>query len=234
MTMLTAPVAGGVVLAPTQLVQWHSPEPTQYIVTLAQAQRDANAVPWQMPAEGGTAIIPTNIPTIPSGADALMCDIRFGVAGASTRVLFDYPSAGGTFGITADAIELTVRTRKTPSDTLATVVPQVGAMLVEGIATSSEMTWTEAGVTFVANTSRYWTVKPFAKTLRVAVINAAGGEIVTFIGGPPASPTLWRQHVAAAGASVLEVPVPSGAVMVQFQNLAATPTAFLQWVVELS
>jgi hypothetical protein len=234
------PLAGGVFgITQTQLITANSPTPQQWVVTLLQAKSENGTTPWQFTeGQNGTGG-PNNVPRMPVYADTLMCDVRFGAGGVSSRAAFDYPSGGATLGLTCDAFDLSVQMRSTmlgiaSAWTYATLaeIPMVGAFMVPGAPTDSELTWTESPKTLAGvGENAFYTVKPYAKRLRGWVSGSAGTPLLQLVNA--GGSTVWQQPLPGA-AAVIDIPVPCGAQFARFINGTTAMDMYLQWVIELS
>jgi hypothetical protein len=176
-TIMTTQVdAGQFVAQPTQLISARNLQPRQWVITLAQVTRgEEGTTPWQF-SEGGTLLAPTTVPVIPGPSttgQALAVDLRWGAGGASFNTLFDYPLAGGTFGVTADTLDLNVRFRVQPPAPYASLnlVPVIGAFMVPGNETSElPLRWFDNVVGGAPGASpRFWTVKPYSRRVKISI-----------------------------------------------------------------
>jgi hypothetical protein len=231
---------GGWSIDPTQLITANVPQSRQWVVTILQAKTDNGSTPWVFSEGQNVTGGPNNVPAFPEYSDSLMCDIRFGAGGASSRVAFDYPAAGSTLGLTCDSFDLSVQMRSTmmglnaPQFTYPTLadIPMVGAFMVHGIPTDSELTWTETATTIGASQEMWYTVKPYARRLRGWVAGSPGSPTVRFVNS--AGSAFWKQPLPGAPGGFLDMPVPAGAQYVRFVNGTANMEMYLQWVIELS
>lgn len=223
--------ASGIV-KPTQLISARvQGAPRQWVVTLAQVLAPNTESPWFFDGEGTTAFPGVNtIPKFPAGAN-LMVDIRFGTGGVSYRSQFDYPVNGGIFGVTADTLTLSAFFRNAASFpyTVPADVPFVGASMVEGIAASENpITWSE-DPDAIAVGLYVWTVKPYAKRVRIALQGGAAGTYFEFVdeGGT----VLWHQPIAPN--TVVEANVPGSSVILVIGSSGAA-NAYVQWDIGLT
>lgn len=99
----------------TQMVTASLQTPTQLLVSILQATAASNGVtPWQSAEiDGSTSLVALSAPSfnaptppITPGTWVLRCRLRWGIGGASTVALFDYPVAGGKFCVTASELSL--------------------------------------------------------------------------------------------------------------------------------
>lgn len=180
--MLSTDIGGGLVrVQRTQLISARVDEPRQFLVTLAQIATEQGSTPWEASFDGylGTWVPPGlvfNAPAVPSVSvggvfsTVLQCNLRWGAGGVSYTAAFDYPVAGGSFGITADTIDINVgfRGNASPGGIEPERVPVIGAFMVEGVAADPQpLRWAESTRAFAPGEFLWWSVKPYARKLRL-------------------------------------------------------------------
>lgn len=213
----------------TQLVAVTYPEPRQLVVTMRQVSRVANPVtPW-VATQGSPAF---NGPDL-STTTVMRTRVRWGAGGVSFLAFFDYPLAGGVFGLTAESLSVDVTwwdyataSAAPPTFGSADIVPVVGAFLVEGVvADPSPLRYAEDLLALAASpapaSAAVLNVPPYARQLALASnsTNAITLEVAFQTGG---GATIDAQRVTApAGAGarvVLDVPSQACSVLVSNQD----------------
>lgn len=174
--MVTDAQGAGVILRSTQLISARVNAPKQWLVTIAQAARPGQPTPWVASFDGApydnTAIF--GAPVVPQqpGVDIglLQCRVLWGAGGVRYAASFDYPAMGGVFGVTADTLDFNVALRNDGAQTAIAPdqIPVVGAFMVEGRpADPTPLRWLELATSIAVNAGASWSVKPFARKLRV-------------------------------------------------------------------
>jgi hypothetical protein len=212
--MSTQGDAPNIIAQPTQLISARNLQPRQWVITLAQVTKgEDGTTPWQF-AEGNTVgIAGSTAPVIPGPStpgQALTVDLRWGAGGASFNALFDYPLSGGTFGLTADTLDLNVRFRLQPPAPYAALadVPSVGAFMVPGIETSElPLRWFDNAIGGAAAATPYFfTVKPYARRLLINIIANSAGARLHFLDALGNNITVQPLPGPADFAAVYDVP----------------------------
>jgi len=242
------PDGGGnfVVLPQTQLIAARFKVPRQWVVTLMQPVIGLSGVsPWVSTFDGSStypAVAPAlmTAPELPV-ASPMEVHLRWGAGGVIFETKFDYPAAGGTFGVTADTLNLDVSFRGVlPTYNALDLVPVVGAFMVPGIAAdSTPCRWRELGdagtgyTAIAAGEDAFWAVKPYARRLRLASSDIATRYLVEWLDTAGASLWTERVNLAAVGdARIVDVPAQATVVRV-VSNSAAPSTWSLEWAIGL-
>lgn len=240
-------VAGGfAVTNNVQLISERVQFPRQWVITCAPMTRNANpnAYPWYAP-DDGTAVAPPggNVPYQALPAVPYRIRLGWGAGGVRAQSEFDYPVAGGTFALLADTLDLNVVDPVQGSVVLASLddVPWFAAFMVPGApAARGTMRYTDVvSADLSPGDVCLYSCKPFAREVWISNLNAAAAAQryrVRFIDG--AGVALWQTFRALDGDGVPQpIPVPSGCVLMELQNLAAS-AANMQfrpmWNIELS
>jgi hypothetical protein len=235
--------AGQYIVQSTQLISARVKQPREWVVTLLQASKGGHAVgPWEYTEGSATWPADATVPVIPIGAQQRMqVALRWGAGGASFTSKFDYPDAGGAFGITADTLDLNVAFKQPATSTPYTSlddVPMVGAWMVEGRAADpTPLRWREIskGLGGAGATAAFWTVKPWSRKLHVSTGSgtAPAGALLQFLDG--ASALLWEKSLAGASAAIVdvEIDVPAEAVGIKITNGATPAIYYLEWKIGL-
>ena len=242
------PDGGGnfVVIPQTQLIAARFKVPRQWVITLMQPVIGSSGVnPWISTFDGGSvypAVAPAifTAPELPV-ASPMEIHLRWGAGGVMFDTKFDYPAAGGTFGLTADSLNLDVSFRGAlPVYNSLELVPVVGAFMVPGIAADpTPARWRELGdlgtgyTTIVAGEDAFWAVKPYARRLRIASGDIATRYLVEWLDTAGAS--LWSERVNLAGiGDARTLDVPAQATVVRVVSNSATPSTWsLEWAIGL-
>ncbi len=244
--MLTQARASGALvdLVNTQLISARLDVPRQFIITMAQATIPNGTTPWEQNWDGAAAIgsvfTAPGIPTISLSsvtlAFQLQCIMRWAAGGVSYETRFDYPVAGGSFGVTADQLDLNVFIR--PGQQLGIepeIVPVIGAWMVEGQAADpTPMRWAERPIIANAASTHYWSVKPYARKLHIVapLTTLITGQFFAVSGiGATVGLREFRAQEPTAGAGVdTFVDVPAGAEIVSIVNSgSAASTIYAEW-----
>lgn len=226
------PVAGGFRLSDTQLITARWEQARQWIVTLMPATKTNGSTPWISTFDGGTAYPPVapaifTAPEIPGGGAGTepKCHLRWGAGGVAFETRFDYPQHGAIFGVTADSFDLNVFFD--PNGNFTTEVPEFGAFMVPGFAADpTPLHWLEAQRSIAAAPGpghiRYWAVKPWSRTVRVAVTSGlVGNEIqLVFLNTNNITLFLDRFSIESGTGLVHEVEIPATATVLGVQNLS--------------
>lgn len=215
----TIPGAGGFIAQATQLISARVNTPRQWVVTLAQVVPTTPAIsPWPAPADG------TNVTTGfqgPGGiAGLLRCALRWGAGGAAFQTEFDYPLQGVSFGIVADTLDLNVAMGVDPTlYPFATVdaIPIVGGFMVPGHSPDpAPLRWCEpSNAAPGAGASVFWSVKPYARRVRVNVYNAGANSYTIQMSG-------YNRLITGDSDNVYDI--PAGTRFLRFINGAGGPT----------
>lgn len=186
--MNSVDIAGGLVrVEKTQLISARVDAPRQFVVTLQQISTAQGSTPWEASFDGylGTWVPPNlvfNAPAVPSVSvggqfsTVLQCNLRWGAGGVSFTAAFDYPVMGGSFGIVADTMDINVgfRGNALPTGIEPDRVPVIGAFMVEGVAADpTPLRWAESTDAFAPGEFLWWSVKPYARRLRLMLPFAA-------------------------------------------------------------
>lgn len=253
--LATQPGAGGLLAQPTQLISARVDRPRQWVITLAQIVKQSTGTTWAFATPTGNTIgegyktwtPATNNPSVPTVIapafdqdQAMQVELRWGAGGASFVTRFDYPVNGRSFGLTADTVDLSVVFRKPVSTAYpnAGAVPIVGAFMVEGQATDTRpLSWMEAPVNITAAAAfGYWTVKPYARSVRIRW-NGAGNpnDLVGFIDAAGSNITAFQPTVAMmTDPNGVELPVPPSAVGLSYNvGDIQTPAVLVEWSIGL-
>jgi hypothetical protein len=234
----------------TQLISARFDAPRQFIVTVAPAARaDADVLPWSsINIDGGA---PTGFPQTPNNFNAPVVDVlaafgnslrlemRWGAAGAAWVTQFDYPLAGGAFGVTADMLDLNVATTGTANIATLGQLPVVGAFMCAGApAHPQPMRWREIPNQLTASggatPARVWAVKPYARQLSIASFNCQSGVRVDFMSASLVNTFQTYRFGQASPIGFLQVvDVPANAAIVKVTNLDATNVCdvSLDWLI---
>jgi len=235
------------VVTDTQLLSARHDRARQWVITLMQPVTGRSGVnPWVTTFDGTTPYPPgTGImtaPVLPVGT-SLQCLLRWGAGGIAFSTRFDYPLAGGTFGVTGDTLDLSVTYRgAAPVYNAEDLVPVVGGFMVEGLAADpTPLRWREldplaaSGVTTIAaGADAFWGVKPFARRVRLASSDIATRYLVEFLDTAGAS--LWTERINLAGigdARVITVPA-AASVMRIVSNSAGSSSWAIEWEIGLT
>lgn len=250
--MITTPAAGGLVtLNDTQLISARVDQPTQWLITVLQAAKPNAPTPWVSNFDGSpyTGAAQLGAPTVPQQAgiplSALQMRIRWGAGGVRYQTAFDYPVAGGAFGVTADMVDIDVTLRSGIAQQAIdpSQIPVVGAFMVPGQAADpSPLRWLEADTAIAQLAGASWSVKPYARQLRVDARGCTKATLAWFIlsGAAPNTQQLKAinlvEKTAGEGIAAL-VDVPAQAEIVgitAITNTGGTPTSFfLEWYMGL-
>lgn len=227
------------VAQPTQLISHRQNAPRQWVITIAQALVGPNGVtPWQVPtASEGSNVAPgpgTEVPRT-SGSNPMQVALRWGAGGAAFLSRFDYPLAGATFGLTADTVDVNVVFRDAPLAYAAmAIVPVVGAFMVPGLAADpSPLRWYDNPGIVAAGDSGYWSVKPYARRVRVLI--SAANAVDSYVAFREGIGGILMQQSLIAGRHALEIPVPAQAsVFEYFNNGAVNVSVQVEWQIGLT
>jgi hypothetical protein len=234
----------------TQLISARDSAPRQWLVTVMQATTQAKpGSPWAQNWDGtGFAfpIVPPlyfGAPVLTGagvGADALSLKLRWGAGGASFETSVDYPTAGATFGLVADTVDVDVVPRGPLTFASAPLVPIVGAFMGPGIAADpTPLRWLDrpSGLLSTAGTAvAYWSIKPFARRVRVELLAAAAANNVdvAWYAADGSLLSLQRVSVASPAGTTLLVDVPAQAAVLGVQNnTAPNVNARVEWYIGL-
>jgi hypothetical protein len=238
--LLVQGVEPNLIVQPTQLIAAQQLAPRQWVVTLMQPVKLGGVQPWQSTFDGSAAYPPVapllftapQLPRNPVAAavviGALVVKLRWGAGGVAWNTEFDYPAAGGVFGVTADNINIDVALKSDVAPyVLLADVPVVGAFMVEGQASDpSPLRWFEGSAQVANGTSGFWAVKPYARKLHVTTIDATLTNIVwrDTVGN------VLRRHRLPAAPVDIDIDVPGQATVVEVANGGAAVTAYaLEW-----
>ena len=187
--MNTQPNGAAFVLTQTSLLSQRIKQPQQLMITLMSIARGPNGTtPWS-DTFNNTNTAPTALnstaPVLPDGNRGLQLYLRWGSGGAAMETRFNYPVQGGTFGLTADSVDLSVLAPSGAPFTYTSLndVPQVGAWMCPGQAANpTPLRWPEGLSIIPTGQSKYFAVKPFARQVEVSFytlnIGAAHGSVV--------------------------------------------------------
>lgn len=239
--MLTQPFGGNVTLLPTPLIRASKLQPRQWLVTMMAPTIGAGSTPYAAtfdgdayPPAGGDIYTAPLLPDIPA---ALQVAVQWGAGGVRYETKFDYPALGGTFSVTADAMDV-FATVKNPQAIVyvAANVPVIGAFFVEGAPVDdTPMAWAEEGINVLAAGAPAWSVKPFAKELLLIAEPAITDLRVQWLN---TLGTVLSQldFAAVAGNSYnLRLDVPRQATVVRVTNRGAVAGGvWLEWGIGLS
>jgi len=216
----------------TQLVTVAYPDgPRQNLITLAQATRVANpTTPWVAPRADPAF----NGPILPVGF-VMRCRCRWGGGGVSFLSDQDYPLAGGSFSVVADALSIDVvfysavtGQPANPTFGAASEVPFVGAFVGEGIsAVPYPLRWTDPAMLLLASpgpgNDATRNVVPYARQLALTSSTTLATDLSVIWQTASAAVVQNRRYTSLAGDGVdLLVDVPPMAVAVQVINNAAS------------
>lgn len=222
-------VPGALLALPTSLVSMRTPDPRQWVVTLAPAVSKLNVVtPWSSVADA---------PAL-GDSSVLRASLRWGAGAAAFTTSFDYPVTGCAFGVVADALDLTVRVATPPGGTVptfATSTPVVGAFAVEGESQDpTPLRWAEPIALVGGAVDRSYLVRPFARSVRLAA-------------DEPATNTGWRVQFDDASGNgrwiqrlssplLADVAVPADAVVMRVIGapVAAAVLLVAEWRIGLT
>lgn len=243
-----APVPGGyAVTQNVQLISERVAEPRQWVITLSPItlQKGVGVVPWANQIDGVVAITAPafvagmgNVPYPSLPAIPFRVALNFGAGGIRNHAEFDYPVGGGTFGITADTLDLLVfNPQGNPVVTIpdANDVPVFGAMMVPGAPMSpSSLTLTDVNgnADNGPGESVLWSVKPYARHVWVSQLhNSGSGGLFNVIFYDASGLPLWNTLRAV---DTVRVPVPSGACFMTVVSIAGGQLFRPMWEIELS
>lgn len=240
----TQTTAGGLLCTNNvQLISARVDKPLPWAVTLAPVttKRYPSVVPWAaLPFDGIVGAVPPSsvgvvaIPAIES-ANGFKVRLEWGAGGVRGVAVFDYPSAGQVFGVTAEQLDLNVFVPNTPTTLYAADgdVPVFAAHMVPRQCDKS-VRYTDvaqnAGCSNVQSVG--WSVKPYARYLHVSQLvkgNRAKLYSVTFYndaGVDPLLTTYLAQDFGSQNTSARPIPVPPQATYVV---LAAVDDAEFEW-----
>lgn len=249
-----------------QLISSREDIARQWVITLAPVTTVGQpTLPWQSTQrngtsgpdfDGGLVAPPGNPPTFTAPAlpmaaalssgqqPGLQATLRWGAGGVAWETAFDYPAAGGVFGITADAVDLNVALKvlRGAYAVFATAgeVPVVGAFMVPGQAASpTPLRWVEDSQAIAFGTSRFWAVKPFARTLLLSETSStAFTKPIRVNWVDKNNNSVWTDEINQAASAVgfrHMLDVPPGAVAIEVANTdpAVNAVMWLQWFIGL-
>lgn len=222
----------------TSLIRANIPTPRQWLVTLMTPTVGNGVTPYRATFDGGAAFPPAGTftaPTLPNPVAALMVKVLWGAGGVRFETQFDYPALGGTFSITADAMDISVlpRSNAVISYTLPNDIPVIGAFYVPGAPVDdTPMAWLETPVNIAVAASAFWSVKPFAKDVLVWL----GAQDATLTWLNTQGFTVAQERIVVAAPATVQVrrDVPRQASVLQVTNNAGGIAAFLEWGIGLS
>lgn len=233
-TFPVSPGMGGVIATNrVQLVSARVEAPRQWVVVHPPIVKAGNRqVPWLTTLEGqsGAVANPNAVPQSPAWGGATMSalgfrvELRWGAGAVRFESEYEYPAAGGAFGIVADTLDLDV----TDAGGLASTVypseadlPVFGAVMVPGVPQSYAPMRLRDGVSYAvpAGDSAAYAVKPFARWLYVAQLDGAMHEPydVWFRGREWAGAS-WKMYDVKPDT---RIPVPPDATVVEVVNRSA-------------
>lgn len=249
--MATTPQAGGLVtLNDTQLITARVNEPRQWVITMAQVGRAGNPQgPWLQNFDGtpyNNVTAQFGAPVTPQqpGVSLSMLQVRvsWGAGAVRFSTAFDYPLMGGSFGLTADTVNVDVTLHSAAAQTpiLPATVPVVGALMVPGQAVDpTPLRWLEPEVNLPANSGATWSVKPYARKVHIVAPTCAkifgGFFIVTGVANNLQMVKRFNyvEPVAGAGIDVV-VDVPAQAEALGFtNNTAGAAVVDVEWHIGL-
>lgn len=237
--------AGGFFLRDTQLISQRVSEPKQWVVALRQASKASGVIPWLQDFDGGTYTAGTSkfgAPNMPSSGGSyvplLQATVRWGAGGASWFATFDYPTAGRTFGLVADTLDINIAVKfsQNQNAVAAADVPVLGAFMVPGQPTDPHplRSLDPIGGIAAINDSAFYSVKPFAKKVHLTLPGAtkvSAQFLTTSANGATFGLPSLTLVPAAAGATidaVLDVPAQAEMLVVTQQAANAT-TVWVEW-----
>lgn len=233
--MNVAPAVGGFTLQETQLVSARVDKPRQFLVSIMPPITGSGDLPYNAPVDGTALYVPgtgLSAPFLPDLSAALQLYMRWGAGGVAYQTRFDYPAHGVVFAVTFDTMDLRATVRGPQSVLYPTEndIPNVGAFMVEGApADATPLAWQESPGALAAAASLFYSVKPYARRLRVSAQGATGLR-VTFLDTQSATVFQESATPGAGNTPVLDVPVPVAGTIVQVTNTGATPaTVYLEW-----
>lgn len=245
----SAPLGGGTfsVTQNVQLVSARVVRPLAWAIMLQPVTRSdfRSTVPWQTAFASGTLGLNPTTPNIPRACiGGYKVKLTWGAGGVRGDAVFDYPMAGGVFGLFGDTVDLSVFV---PTGQPTTVypdqgsIPVFGAFMVPGTSTGSvRLTDVEPDAATAVGSSRQWAVKPYAKALWVSSAFSVGAGLyaVEFLNS--AGALLWgTQQGQDAGSSNEQgrpIPVPPQATTVRLTNISGGAGMLwsLMWDIGLS
>ena len=234
----------------TQLLTVTFPEPQQLSCTVLQSTSTANpSPPWNAASvDNANTYGPVpqdfNAPDAPvsAGVWALRCRLRWGIGGASTVAIFDYPAMGATFSFLAQSMNLDAlwyngNTNTFASPTFANVdaVPFVGAFVGPAQPGGEEtpIRYRERSATIASPQEVYYAVKSHARRCRVTCLTE--GAVNLKVDFATKQGVLLQRDVQIGTATslidrVYEVPMQAAIVRVTNNSaLALTVIAVVEW-----
>ncbi len=226
-----------VIVSRTQLISMRDSRPRQWLVTFGQAATPNGGNPWEQNFDGqpnffvGAGLF--NAPAVPSNTAStgavLQVLMRWAAGGASAETRFDYPQLGNSFSVTADSLDINVAPRSDVAQNpmAPELVPVVSAWMVPGRAADpTPLRWSEDRVSFGAGESRWWSLKPFARRLRIVapLATSIAGQFIAQAGAAFGTQGLRtiRGVQAAAGLGVdIVVDIPAAAQVFSLTNTSA-------------
>jgi len=234
----------------TQLLTVTYQEPQQLSCTVLQSTSTENpAAPWNAANVDNANVygpVPGsfNAPDSPVsiGVWALRCRLRWGIGGASTVAIFDYPVMGATFSFLAQSMNLdalwydgTTNTFASPTFANINAVPFVGAFVGPATPGGEEtpIRYRERSATILSPQEVYYAVKSHARRCRVTCLTEGAVNLkIDFI---TKQGVLLQRDVQIGTATALidrvyEVPMQAAVVRVTNNSaLALTVIAVVEW-----
>lgn len=245
--MQTQAVVGGLVLQDTPLIRQSFNKGTELLVTVMPPTKGNGITPYVSTFDGlayppvGGAIF--TAPTLPGTTSSLQILVSWGAGGIRYQTAFDYPALGGTFSITCDTLDVSVRLRGVPPPgaqyTDPNEIPVIGAHYVEGAPVDpTPMAWMEPVLGLAGGADAFWAVKPFAKDVIITVgatgaaverwgydwLNTAGAVLASF-----------DRLFQAPGSEIVTLQVPRVATVLRVVNRTAVAKSLnIEWGIGLS
>lgn len=247
----STPVIGGFQLTNNvQLISERVDHPQQWVITLAPItlQRAVGVLPWLATFDGQVGVlpptVPNNVPIVGVPSVPFRVLLAWGAGGVRYQTVFDYPVAGGTFGLLADTLDLNVVDPVLGTTTVTTLddTPVFAAFMAPG-SPGGHCTMMLSDRSSSAGQAigqfAFWSIKPFARRLWMTQLVYANANVPYLVemsdaGGTP----LFASAQVTDGRSFPQpIPVPSGSALLKVTNLAAGGAGQIfrpLWEIELS
>jgi hypothetical protein len=246
---LVSPVRAAVT---TQLIRASYAESRTSSVRIVQATSVRNqTTPWNSSTVDNNtfAVAPPdfNSPAVPvtAGNWNLRCRLQWGVGGAATVAVFDYPLAGGGFALSAQHVSLDVvwynalsNLYEEPTFATSEDVTVVGAFISDALPSTNRypMVLGERAGTIAPLTEVAWAVKSHAREVVIANLTEIASTIRVDFKNKNGAVLSTKLMTQLANSQAREVfAVPSQAVVVTVGNLTAgAVTVLCTWQMDFA
>jgi len=210
-----------------QLISARVVDPIQWVVTLQpMVQSGFQALPWDAPWDGA-ALLPITGHVPQSDSIPYRVRVTWGAGGVRGDAFFDYPVAGGSFGVVADTLDLSVFNPTLVASVYATEeeIPVFGAFMVPGVSTNqlAPMNFADVPQSFAAGIGDVvrWSVKPYARRVWISQLLAPNAAVRYRVSFPGAGGNdWWNSYRVLDGDSIPQpIPVPNGTNHLRIENL---------------